>query len=86
MEALRLMTLNAGKRRDRQRRTRNVVVRLNGKPCPNAFYADGRRGVVREFATDANGNKHLAPDGKSIATRERRGRVTWHRVQVPSGS
>jgi hypothetical protein len=55
-------------------------VKLDGALRPNAFYADGRRGVVREYAVDAQGRKYLDPKTGEPATRELRGRVTWVRL------
>lgn len=61
------------------RKKRYVEVQLNGIPRPNCFYADGRRGVIREFALNSEGNKYLTPEGK-LATRELRGHVKWIRA------
>lgn len=74
------MTLSASRRRDRKR-TRRLMVLLDGKPRPNAFYVDGRRGVVREFVVDAQGQKQLVRDSAGsivgVAKRELRGAVSW---------
>lgn len=74
------MTLSSFRPRDRER-CRRLMVLLDGKPCPNAFYADGRRGVVREFVAGADGRPQLERDGAGaivgVRKRERRGKVTW---------
>lgn len=76
------MVIHAHRRRDRERASRLNVL-LDGRPAPRAFYADGRRGVIREFVEDANdnlvirrwmaGKEHCA----ELEKRERRGKVTW---------
>jgi hypothetical protein len=73
------MTLNVYRRRDRKRTTR-CRVKLDGVLRPHAFYADGRRGVVREYAVDEQGRKYGDPKTGRLATRELRGRVTWVRL------
>lgn len=73
------MTINA--RKD-NRRGRRYVVKLDGVSRPYAFYADGRRGVVREFVTNGAGNIQLftSRGERGLATRELRGKVTWVRI------
>lgn len=70
------MTLNAHRTRDQRRVRRLRCVLLNGHQCPDAFYADGRRGVVREYVR-VDGKLQLTPDRTEILKRELRGRVTW---------
>lgn len=72
------------------KRSTRLNVLLDGKPAPRAFYADGRRGVIREYAEDAEGKLIIRnwreppsaqyPEGEwcgEIVKRERRGKVTW---------
>lgn len=77
------MTISASRRRDHPR-ARRLTVTLDGQPRPRAFYADGRRGVVREFVfeADAAGVERpvleSGPDGgPRVKRRELRGRVGW---------
>jgi hypothetical protein len=72
------MTLDVRRRRDRNR-CQQLMVYLDGKPCPDAYYADGRRGVVREFVRDSKDQPMFTPD-RTVMTQERRGRVKWVRV------
>jgi hypothetical protein len=73
------MTLDARRSRDRKR-TALLMVMLDGKPVPHCYYADGRRGVVREFARDAAGKLQMR-DGH-LVTLERRGCVKWRRFKT----
>lgn len=65
------MVLSAHRRRDRPR-TARLMVLLDGEPRPHAFYADGRRGVVREYVHPLQWQP-----GVGIKKRELRGKVTW---------
>lgn len=73
------MTINARKDNRRGRRYR---VKLDGVLRPHCFYADGRRGVVREYVSDGRGNVALFTTGgeRGPATRELRGKVEWVRI------
>jgi hypothetical protein len=85
------MTLNLKRRRD-LKRARTTRVWLNGVDVSDrCFYADGRRGVVRLYRLNAQGQKFLEPilDAphwdvpKRVAKEERRGRVQWRRAVAP---
>lgn len=71
------MTLNARRSRDRKR-TAHLRVRLDGRLRPEAFYVDGRRGVVREYKLNDKGHKYV--ENGDVAWQELRGRVSWMRV------
>jgi len=73
------MTLSTHRRRDRAN-CRRARVWLNGvEVTDRCFYADGRRGVVRLYRLNAEGQKFVeaAPSGPRVATEERRGHVRW---------
>ncbi len=72
------MTLSVQRARDRKHTSRLMVL-LDGKPAVDCYYADGRRGVVREYARDAAGRLQIR-DG-ALVKRELRGRVTWRRFK-----
>jgi hypothetical protein len=69
------MVLNIKRRRDLRRCLHRVVL-LDGKLVRRCIYADGRRGVIREYVTTKQGRVASGDDGKP-KVRERRGRVTW---------
>lgn len=48
---------------------------LNGAEVPRCFYADTRRGVVRQFRADADGNILIDKRRKCAAVRTLRGKV-----------
>jgi len=81
------MVINAHRRRD-VRRAMRLRVKLDGVLVPRCYYADGRRGVIREFVEDERGQIVVVADvpdrteGHALK-RERRGRVTW--VRMPWG-
>jgi hypothetical protein len=57
------------------RRLRGVT--LNGRMVPSAFYADGRRGVVRHYLYDLKGRIVAHPLTDEPIPVERRGVVGW---------
>ena len=86
------MVLHAHRRRDRKRSIRMQVL-LDGVLAKRCYYADGRRGVIREFVEGEDGKVLLRrwraapseryPAGEYMAEiqkRERRGKITWQRT------
>lgn len=69
------MVLNAHRRRD-HKRTNRTRVHLDGVYRPDCFYADGRRGVVREYVRE-HGDLFINEDGQYLLKQELRGHVTW---------
>lgn len=83
------MVLHGHRHRD-SKRTVRLNILLDGKLAPRAFYADGRRGVIREYVEDPDGELVIRrwreapsaryPEGEycaEIMKRERRGKITW---------
>lgn len=67
-----------GKNGLRSRMARRIDgVTLNGKRARAAFYADGRRGVVRHYLYDLGGHIVLHPVTHMPITVERLGVVGW---------
>ena len=75
------MVLNSKRTKDRRRTARHDVW-LDGVHRPNCNYAEGRRGVVREFLTnEENAMYTIEKRGEMvIAIQELRGKVTWVRL------
>jgi hypothetical protein len=70
------MVLNAHRRRD-LKRAKACQVFLNGaNVTADCFYADVRRGVVRQYERTREGGR-LIQDGHRAAWRELRGRVEF---------
>jgi hypothetical protein len=84
------MTIDARLRRNRKILNRGLRVWFNGvEVTRRCFYADGRRGVVRLYKLNANGQKYREPIANyvpwtppdvvrwRVATEELRGKVRW---------
>jgi hypothetical protein len=74
------MTLHAHRRRDRKWASRYIVL-FDGVHHPRAYYADGRRGVIREFVTDENGKFIHDCEKGELKKQELRGHVKWRRIR-----
>jgi len=57
------------------RRGLRLRIFLDGEEVERCTYADGRRGVIRQFVVNETG--HIASHDGVPMKRERRGRVTW---------
>lgn len=74
-----VVVLHAHRRRD-LKRTRHLGVSLDGIPVRDCFYADGRRGIIREYVRGEDGEFVLDLEWGRVKRRERRGKVTWVRL------
>ena len=69
------MVVDVHKRRHKKKIGRYRAY-LNGVEVKEAYYGDPRRGVIRAYATDANGQKYLNPqDLDDVMKVELRGKV-----------